>query len=96
MSMKNHAEILGHKVKDKVTGFKGVATSISFDLYGCVQIIIHPPMDKEGKHKDGMWFDIARVEITHSKRVMPVPKFEINNEEAILKAEKGAAEKPLP
>jgi hypothetical protein len=48
-----HFEMLGHKGKDKVTGFKGVITSLSFDLYGCVTCIISPPLDKDKKIVDG-------------------------------------------
>lgn len=31
-----HIDLLGLKAEDKVTGFKGVITTLSFDLYGCV------------------------------------------------------------
>lgn len=68
--MKKHLDILGYPVKDKVTGFKGVAVSVSFDLYGCVQVLINPGIDDAGKTKDQIWFDINRLEITSPKRVM--------------------------
>ena len=38
----NELKLLGLKVKDKVTGFTGIITSVSFDLYGCIQVIITP------------------------------------------------------
>lgn len=66
-------QMLGLKVRDKVTGFEGVATSIDFDLYGCVQVIVQPPIDKDGKRQDSLWFDIKRL--TTGERVMPVPNF---------------------
>lgn len=63
--MKNtdHINLLGLKAKDAVTGFSGVVTSISFDLYGCVQAIVTPPVDKDGNAKDGRWFDIIRLHV---------------------------------
>lgn len=34
MSVEKHLELLGMKVKDKVSGFEGVVSTLSFDLYG--------------------------------------------------------------
>src|SRR5690242_8372119 len=89
-----HAQILGFKVKDKVTGFEGVAASVCFDLYGCVQIAVTPPV-KEGKLEDGRWFDVQRLDRTSDERVMPVPAFT-----ALATVEgthqHGPAEKPAP
>jgi len=48
-NVKKHLSLLGLKVKDKVTGYTGVVASIGFDLYGCVQAIVNPGMDKDGK-----------------------------------------------
>lgn len=53
MKVKNHLALLGLKVQDKVTGFKGVISSISFDLYGCVQAAITPSVNAEGKNQEG-------------------------------------------
>ena len=47
--MQNHFELLGYKVKDSVTGFTGVVTSISFELYGCVQALVHGDSTKTVK-----------------------------------------------
>jgi hypothetical protein len=33
-------KLLGTKVRDVVTGFVGIVTSVSFDLYGCVQAVV--------------------------------------------------------
>lgn len=75
--MKRYTAILGHKVKDKVTGYEGVATSVSFDLYGCVQVIVSPPgVDKDGKTFVGHWFDHKRLTVLAKKPVMEVPTFE--------------------
>ena len=76
MSAQHHIDLLGKTGRDRVTGLQGVISSISFDLYGCVQAVITPPVDKEGKIVDGRWFDVHRLEIVDDKRVMPVPVFE--------------------
>jgi len=74
---KKHMELLGYHVIDVVTGFKGVVSSISFDLYGCVQAIVSPKMDKDGGIGDGRWFDTKRLRTTSPKLVMEVPTFNI-------------------
>ena len=88
--MNDYIKLLGFKGKDKITGFSGVITSISFDLYGCVQLVIQPGLDKDGKQKEGHWFDAKRVEVTSTKPVMKNPFV------PLIKAgkERGAAEKP--
>jgi len=77
--------LLGLRVKDRVTGFKGVVSSIAFDLYGCVQAVVNPGMGKDGKLGDSAWHDVARLQVIDKKPVMPVPDFEYK---------KGPAEKP--
>lgn len=74
--MKQHLDLLGLPVRDKVTGFEGVVTSVSFDLYGCVQAIVtNGTCTKEGQF-DSHWFDTKRLDATGSTRVMGVPSFE--------------------
>ena len=67
--MKQYVDLLGKKVKDVITGTKGIATAVSFDLYGCIQIVI--------KKKDGTgdWYDVGRIKILSDKRVLPLPNF---------------------
>jgi hypothetical protein len=67
---------LGLKVKDKITGFSGVVTTVGFDLYGCVQVLVNPGLDAEEKPKELMWFDINRLSIIQSGPVMDVPEFD--------------------
>lgn len=55
--------MLGKKVKDKITGFEGIAIGIIDYLYGCQQVGITPQVDKDGKTGDTNWFDIGRIEI---------------------------------
>ncbi len=49
MEILKHLELLGLKCEDRVTGFKGVIISMTFDLYGCVQAIVDPGMNKDGE-----------------------------------------------
>ena len=71
--VQDHLRILGMKVVDKVTGFAGVATSVSFDLYGCVQVAVTPPAVKGAAQVEGRWFDIPRLTVTGNKPVMVLP-----------------------
>jgi len=77
--MNEHFEVMGHKVRDRVTGFVGVVESISFDLYGCVQAVVRPPVDaaKPAELGEGRWFDAKRLEIIGETRVMEVPAFDV-------------------
>lgn len=92
-NIKKYFDTLGYKVEDKVTGFKGVVTSISFDLYGCIQSAVDPGLDNDGKTMASRWFDIARLKITSEKLVMDQPDFDIAR--SISEGKKGAAEKPI-
>lgn len=74
--MNEYLKLLGLKVKDRVTGLEGVVTSICFDLYGCVQALVHPGLDKEGKARDLCWYDCNRLEVLDAEPVMPQPRFE--------------------
>lgn len=65
-------ELLGLKVRDRITGFSGVVGSVCFDLYGCVQAVVSPPIDDKGTLPDGKWFDTSRLEVLD-----PVPVMEI-------------------
>lgn len=72
--MKHYMDILGKNVRDCVTGAEGIATSVCFDLYGCVQVAITPKV-RDGKREDGTWFDHKRL-IASGSPVMEVPTFE--------------------
>jgi len=68
-------ELLGMKVKEVITGMVGVVTSISFDLYGCVQALLNPGLDKDGKPRELHWYDVNRLVVISKEPVMEVPKF---------------------
>ena len=48
---------LGDLVKDKVSGFKGIAVSRHSYLNGCDRISVQPSIDKTGKHPESVTFD---------------------------------------
>ncbi len=91
MKIQEHMKLLGMKVTDKVTGFRGVVTSISFDLYGCIQAIVTPETGKDGKQEDSRWFDVQRLTITGKEPVMNLPNYEYGY---TADGNKGPAEKP--
>lgn len=90
MEITKHLSMLGLKVRDRVTGFTGVITSVSFDLYGCIQAVVHPGVNG-GKLDDAIWFDIARLEVIEFTPVMELPNFEFG---PVAEGKKGPAEKP--
>lgn len=94
MSLKKYLAILGKRAEDKVTGLKGVTSSISFDLYGYVQILLTPGLDEKGELRSSTWFDINRIKIEEDESVMEAPN--IQSIENIFFHSKGPADKPAP
>jgi hypothetical protein len=73
-------KLLGFKVREKVTGFVGVVSSISFDLYGCTCAFITQEIHlKDGEQRlgDGSWFDTKRLVKLSKKPVMSPPNYEV-------------------
>lgn len=60
---RKHVIQLGQKVRDKITGFEGVAMARTSWLSKLDRIMIQPSVDKEGKHRDGHVFDEVHVEV---------------------------------
>jgi len=88
----SHINLLGKTATDKVTGFKGIVTSISFDLFGCIQVILTPSVDKEGKAVDSRWLDVGRLKISPKKPVIDAPDF---GQGYIAEGKKGGFDKPI-
>lgn len=85
-------DLLGRRVKDKVTGFKGVVTTISIDLPGCVQAIVNAGVDEKGEYRDGKWFDVNRLELVPGDKVMQTPlQFDYSSASIFAPAELEAA-----
>ena len=89
-NIKEHLDLLGRKAVDRVTGYKGVVSSVSYDLYGCIQAALTPPVGKDGQTVEGRWFDVARLKI-NGKPVMERPKWDFG---PVAEGKQGAAEKP--
>lgn len=92
MQIQKHLELLGLKVEDRVTGYKGVVTTISFDLYGCIQAVVNPATIKDGKTVESQWFDVNRLKVLSAKPVMERPNFVFGPQ---AEGKQGPAEKPL-
>jgi len=54
---------LGSKVRDKITGFTGVATAKIEYLNGCVQVCIRPPVGVDNKMPEHEYIDIEQIEV---------------------------------
>ncbi len=89
---KSHIEKLGFKATDKVTGLTGVIDSVCFDAYGCVQFCLRPPANKDGVIPDSGWFDVVRLDIDETERVVALPDFKAGY---VAKGLKGPASKPI-
>lgn len=93
INLKKHFDLLGMRVEDRVTGFKGVVATIGFDLYGCIQAVVNPGVDADYKLRDSQWFDVNRLRVIAESPVMPRPEFDWSPQEISIGA-KGAAERP--
>jgi hypothetical protein len=54
---------LGSKVRDRLTGFEGVATQRTEMLYGTIRICVEGYLDKDGRVPSPQWFDEPRIEV---------------------------------
>lgn len=69
-------DLLGRRVKDKVSNQEGICDALTFDLYGCIQIAVAPSVDKDGKFVEGRMLDVHRVQVIDAdSRVMEPPAF---------------------
>lgn len=94
VKLKKHLDLLGLRVEDRVTGFKGVVATVGFDLYGCIQAIVNPGIGKDGKLQESQWFDVNRLRVTSNEQVMARPEFEWTPQ-VIAEAGKGPAERAV-
>lgn len=93
VNLLQHLQLLGMRVEDRVTGFKGVCASVTFDLYGCIQGIVNPGTGSDGKLQDSQWFDVNRLRVLDATPVMERPDFKWTPE-TVSAGEKGPAERP--
>jgi len=59
---------LGDEVRDKVSGFQGIAVCKHIYLGGCDRISIQPPVDKEGKLPEAATFDEYQLEVVEKEK----------------------------
>ncbi len=53
----------GDLIRDKVTGLEGISTGVVTYLNGCVQHVLSPAVDKEGKKPESWWIDEGQLEV---------------------------------
>lgn len=56
-------QMLGKRVKDKISGFKGIAIEKIEYLNGCIQYKIQPRVKENGKFIEGQWFDEQQLTV---------------------------------
>jgi hypothetical protein len=71
MMIEQHLKLLGMRMRDRVTGFTGMVDCVSFDAYGCIQAVLRPKGEFEGKVLEGAWFDVKRLEKAGGKIMEP-------------------------
>lgn len=64
---------LGQEVRDRITGFKGIATVKMEFLNGCRRFAVQPKVDKKGEVPDDKSFDEPDLEII-SSGILPEEK----------------------
>ena len=62
---------LGNRYKDKITGFKGVATGYVKYISGCNQVLLAPPAGKDGGLIESQWIDEQRLDIMVGDAITP-------------------------
>ncbi len=65
---------LGVKVRDRVSGFEGIAGSRVEYINGCIRYELIPKVDKDGKHVGSCYFDEARLEVVKDEKPVKVEK----------------------
>lgn len=62
----SHKFALGSRLKSRVSGFVGIAVGRIEYLNGCVQYCLKPPVDKEGKNVEPLYFDVEELELVNA------------------------------
>ncbi len=71
----DYFDVLGFEAVDVVTGFEGVVSDVSFNLYGCVMVTLTPKQHKDKiEEASNRWFDHKRITITSNARVLEPPR----------------------
>lgn len=59
---------LGDKVKDRITGFTGIATARCKYLNGCVQFCVEPKVDKDGDMRKHRYIDREQLIVVPDRK----------------------------
>jgi len=68
---------LGDTAQCEITGFKGTVVAVCQYLNGCVQFLIEPPVDKDGKVMNSFWVDVQKVKKLRNKNFYETKKEKI-------------------
>lgn len=60
----------GDKVKDRISGLTGIATSRTEFLYGCVRVAVQPQELKDGKPVEATYIDEAQLQVLTREAVI--------------------------
>lgn len=93
INIEKHLALLGLRVEDRVTNHSGIVTSVTFDLYGCIQAIVNPGIGTDGKPGEMAWYDVNRLKVLDTNPVMDRPDFDWSPQ-AISEGLKGPGERP--
>ena len=66
--------ILGSVVRDKITNLEGKVTARAIHLHGCDRYWVQPPIDKDGKPREGTWIDVQALEVIETPAVAPTKR----------------------
>ena len=65
---------LGDEVKDKISGFMGIAIAVTKWINGCIRVTVSPTdLDKDGKVRENQSFDEETVVVTKAAKVKIIP-----------------------
>ena len=59
---------LGSKVRDRISGFEGVAVARTVWRQGCARITVQPKVDKDGKLPETASFDEPELEVLNAPK----------------------------
>ena len=85
---------LGDRVRDRVSGFEGIADSFHVYLQGCRRIGIQPRVGKDGKMEPAVVFDEPNLEVLEEK-VVPASEEALVATLELLRAERQLQEMRL-
>ena len=62
---------LGDRVKDKISGLKGIVIGVTEWLYGCRRITVQPEEAKDGKPADAFTVDDPQCDVVDRAAIAP-------------------------